>query len=117
VNQIENVQRRYTKSVVSLFHLSYSELLSILKVKPLETIDCGRPGRQLVGRRRRMLCNATPASRPIGRRLKSTIKLVIRSKGFPDQAHLRTTLHTLFRSHSPCMRCAKAGVIHMHTTL
>jgi hypothetical protein len=53
-------------------------------------LDCGRRGRQLVGRRRRMPCNATPASRPM-----QTPEIYI-SVPFT-------------------VRCAKAGVIHMHT--
>jgi hypothetical protein len=52
-------------------------------------LDCGRRGRQLVGRRRRMPCNATPASRPM-QTPEIYYKPVITSKGFPDQAHLRT---------------------------
>jgi hypothetical protein len=36
IDQIENVQRRYTKRVPSLSHLSYLERLSILNLEPLE---------------------------------------------------------------------------------
>jgi hypothetical protein len=36
IDQIENVQRRFTKRVTSLSHLSYLERLSILQLEPLE---------------------------------------------------------------------------------
>ena len=36
IDQIENVQRRFTKRITSLSHLSYLERLSILKLEPLE---------------------------------------------------------------------------------
>jgi hypothetical protein len=36
IDQLENVQRRYTKRVPSLSHLSYLERLSILNLEPLE---------------------------------------------------------------------------------
>jgi hypothetical protein len=66
-----------------------------------QQLACGRQGRQLAGCRRRMPCNATPTSRPM-QTPEIYYKPVITGKGFPDQAQLKTTLHTLFRSHSPC---------------
>ncbi len=36
IDQIENVQRRFTKRITSLSHLSYLERLSILNLEPLE---------------------------------------------------------------------------------